>query len=128
VGGGISNAVYALAFGGVADASSLIVNNCQIIGNMVQGGTEGSSAVGGDGLGGGIFVGSGTATLKGVLVSGNQAQGGIDSQQKTTGNGLGGGVYVDPSASATADMQTLIAGNQASKSNSDVWGTITIGP
>jgi hypothetical protein len=42
-------------------------------------------------------------------------------------NGLGGGVYVDPSASATADLQTMIAGNQASMSDNDVWGTITIG-
>jgi hypothetical protein len=84
--------------------------------------------VGGDGLGGGIFVGSGTAMLQGVLVSGNQAQGGVDSQDNTTGQGLGGGVYVDPSASATMDMQTLIAGNQASKSNNDVWGTLTIIP
>ena len=108
--------------------SSLVVSNCQIVGNVAQGGTEGSSAVGGDGLGGGIFVGSGTAMLQGVLVSGNQAQGGVDSQGNTTGNGLGGGVYVDPSASATMDMQTLIAGNQASKSDNDVWGTITIGP
>jgi hypothetical protein len=127
VGGGVSNAVYAFAYG-ITDASSLVVSNCQIIGNVAQGGTEGSGAVGGDGLGGGIFVGSGTATLKGVLVSGNQAQGGVDSQQNTTGQGLGGGVYVDPSATATMDMQTVIAGNQASKSDNDVWGTITIIP
>jgi hypothetical protein len=79
-------------------------------------------------LGGGIYVASGTAVLQGVLVSGNQAQGGTDGNGNTTGQGLGGGVYVDPSASATMDMQTLIAGNQASKSNNDVWGTITIGP
>jgi hypothetical protein len=46
----------------------------------------------------------------------------------TTGQGLGGGVYVDPSANATADMETFIAGNQASRSNNDVWGTIIIGP
>ena len=126
VGGGISNAVYALF--GISDASSLTVSNCQIVGNVAQGGTEGSSAVGGDGLGGGLYIGSGTAVLQAVLVSGNQAQGGVDSQGNTTGNGLGGGVYVDPSASVTADMQTLIAGNQASKSDGDVWGTITILP
>jgi hypothetical protein len=126
VGGGIASAFYTLF--GRTDASSVIVSNCQIVGNVAQGGPEGSNAVGGDGLGGGIFVGSGTATLKGVLVSGNQAQGGSDSQGNTTGQGLGGGVYVDPSASATEDTQTLIAGNQGSKSNNDVWGTITPGP
>jgi hypothetical protein len=66
--------------------------------------------------------------LEGALASGNQAQGGVDSQQTTTGNGLGGGVYVDPSANATANAETVIAGNQATKSNNDVWGTITIVP
>jgi hypothetical protein len=126
VGGGMTDAVYALL--GFTDASTLVVSNCQFVGNLAQGGTAGSSAVGGDGLGAGIFVGSGTAMLQGVLVSSNQAQGGVDSQGNTTGNGLGGGVYVDPSASVTAYMQTLIGGNQASKSNNDVWGTITIGP
>jgi hypothetical protein len=127
VGGGIANAPRTFFFG-LPDTSSLTVSNCQVIGNQAQGGTAGSSAVGGDGLGGGIFLASGTAVLQGVLVSGNQAQGGVDSQGNTTGNGLGGGVYVDPHASATADTQTLIAGNQASKSNNDVWGTLTIGP
>jgi hypothetical protein len=45
-----------------------------------------------------------------------------------SGRGLGGGVYVDPSVGATMDMQTLIAGNQASTSNNDIWGTITMAP
>jgi hypothetical protein len=127
VGGGISNADFAFAFG-IPDTSSLIVSNCQLIGNVAQGGTAGSSAQGGDGLGGGLYAASGTVVLEAVLAIGNQAQGGVDGQGNTTGNGLGGGVYVDPRASATADLQTLIAGNQASKSNNDVWGTITIGP
>ena len=110
------------------DTSVLVVKNCQIGGNTAQGGTAGSNAVGGDGLGAGIFVGTSTATLQAVLASGNQAQGGTDSSGKTTGQGLGGGVYVDPSASVTADMETFIAGNQASKSNNDIWGAITIVP
>ena len=127
-GGDAKGGGLASGSGNSGDASSLVVSNCQLIGNVAQGGTEDSSAVGGDAMGGGLFVRSGTAILQGVLVSGNQAQGGTDSQGNTTGQGLGGGVYVDPSASATADMQTLIAGNQASMSNDDVWGTITIGP
>jgi hypothetical protein len=104
------------------------VSNCQIIGNVAQGGMAGSSAAGGDGLGGGLFAGSGTVVLEAVLVSGNQSQGGVDSQQNTTGQGLGGGVYVDPSATTTENAQTIIAGNQATKSNNDVWGTITMVP
>ena len=61
-------------------------------------------------------------------MSGNQAQGGGDGQGNTTGNGLGGGVYVDPSASVTANAETLIVANHASKDKDDVWGTITIVP
>jgi uncharacterized spore protein YtfJ len=75
-----------------------------------------------------IFFGGGTGMLEAGLVSSNQSMGGTDSQQKTTGNGLGGGVYVDPSATVSADAATLITGNQASKSNNDVWGTITTVP
>jgi hypothetical protein len=125
-GAGISNADFTLF--GITDTSSLVVSNCQLVGNVVQGGTEGSSAVGGDGLGGGLYMASGTVVLQAVLVSGNQAQGGGDGQGNTSGQGLGGGVYVDPSASAMGDMETLIAGNQASKSNNDLWGTLTIVP
>jgi hypothetical protein len=141
VGAGVANAVYPFAYPGnpsawdlgptmTIDTSSLVVSNCQIVGNAAQGGTAGSSAVGGDGLGGAIFVGpgSGTATLKEVHVSGNQAQGGAKGQRTTMGPGLGGGVYVDPGASVTADMKTLIVGNRGSTSNDDVWGTITIVP
>jgi hypothetical protein len=127
LGGGVANAAVSFAFG-VTDPSSLIVSNCQVIGNTAQGGTAGSTAMGGDGLGGGLWVGSGTVVLKRVLVSGNQAQGGVDSQGNTTGNGLGGGVYVDPSASATMNAETIIAGNHASKDKDDVWGTISIVP
>jgi len=104
------------------------VSNCQVIGNMAQGGTAGSSAVGGDGLGGGLFAGSGTVMIDAALVSGNQSQGGADSQGSTSGNGLGGGVYVDPAATVTANARTTMVGNHASKSNDDVFGTITIVP
>jgi hypothetical protein len=66
--------------------------------------------------------------LKAVVVSANQAQGGAGSQGNPDGRGLAGGVCVDPSASATMDMQTLIAGNQASTSDNDVWGNISMMP
>jgi hypothetical protein len=127
VGGGIANATYTLLFG-AADASSLTLNNCQIVGDTAQGGPTGSTAAGGDALGGGLYAGNGTAVLDAVLVGGNQAQGGSDSQGNSTGNGFGGGVYVDPSASVTADAETLIVANAASKDKNDVWGTITIVP
>jgi hypothetical protein len=66
--------------------------------------------------------------LEAALVSGNQSLDGVDSQQNTIGNGLGGVVYVDPSATAAANAEALIAGNHAYKDNNDVWGTITIVP
>jgi serine/threonine protein kinase len=116
------------ALGVRTDASSVTVSNCAIFGNLAQGGTAGSSAVGGDGLGGGLYASSGTVMLDAVLVSGNQSQGGADIQGNTTGNGLGGGVYVDPSATATASAQTMMVGNHASKDNNDVFGTINIVP
>jgi hypothetical protein len=72
--------------------------------------------------------GTGRQWLEAVFVSGNNSQGGADGQGNTSGNGLGGGVYVDASATARMDMETLIAGNHASKDNNDVWGTITIVP
>jgi hypothetical protein len=60
VGAGVANAVYPFAypgnpsawdqFGPPIDTSSLVVSNCQIVGNTAQGGTAGSSAVGGDDL------------------------------------------------------------------------------
>ena len=53
--------------------------------------------MGGEGLGGGLYMASGTVVLQGVLVIGNRAQGGTDGDGNTTGQGLGGGVYVDPS-------------------------------
>jgi hypothetical protein len=106
----------------------LVVNNCQLVGNTAQGGTAGSSSVGGDGLGGGLWAGNGTVVLEAVLVSGNQSQGGADSQGNTSGSGLGGGVYVDPSATVSANAQTRIVGNHASKDSDEIWGTITLVP
>ena len=104
------------------------MHSCQIIANLAQGGTADSSAVGGDGLGGGLFAAHGTLVLEAALVSGNQARGGFGSAGETSGDGLGGGVYVDPGASATANAETLIAGNHASKDKDDVFGTINIVP
>jgi hypothetical protein len=104
------------------------VSNCQIVGKTAQGGTAGSSAQGGNGSGGGIFVASGTLKLEAVLVSSNQSLGGLDGQGNTSGSGLGGGAYVDPGAPATMNAETIIAGNQATKSTNDVWGTITMLP
>ena len=104
------------------------MRNCAIFGNIAQGRKVESTAVGGDGLGGGLFAGSGTVVVEAVLVSGNESQGGADSQGNTSGNGLGGGVYVDPSATVSANAPTIISGNHASKSNDDVFGAINIVP
>jgi hypothetical protein len=127
VGAGLANAVYAFAWG-IADASSLTLNNCQVIANQAQGGRSGSSAQGGDGLGGGLFAASGNVVLEGVLVCSNQSQGGTSGPGEASGNGLAGGIYIDPRASVTANTETLVATNQASDGNADIWGTITMVP
>ena len=127
VGAGLANAVYAFAWG-IPDYSSLTLSNCRIVSNLAQGGRAGSSAVGGDGLGSGVFAASGTIVLDAVLVSANQSQGGGRGQGDAPGNGRAGGVYIDPSATVTANTETLIVGNQASGGNADIWGTITLVP
>jgi hypothetical protein len=63
-----------------------------------------------------------------VQVCSNQSQGGGRSQGNSSGRGVGGGVYADPHAAVTANTETWIAINQASRSDNDVWGTITMLP
>jgi hypothetical protein len=84
------------------------------------GGAGRSRANGGDGLGGGIPVGSlalfgftdiSSITISGSALSGNLARGGAGGSGGNGGDGLGGGVYV---ASGTACINhTSITGNQA---------------
>ena len=57
-------------------------------------------------------------------MSSNQSQGGGRGPGVANGNGMAGGVYVDPSATVTANTESLVAGNQATDGDTDVWGTI----
>jgi hypothetical protein len=88
----------------------------------------GAGAVGGDGLGGGIFNGGpspfGTPdlTLTGCLVSLNEADGGAGV---TAGAGIGGGVF--NLGTFSADAATIIAHNHASTSNDDLSRNVRAG-
>ncbi len=66
-----------MAIGGTSDTSSVSLGNSLLRLNMAQGGKGGSSANGGNGSGGGMFVGAdGSASLFQSGVVNNLAQGG----------------------------------------------------
>jgi hypothetical protein len=80
---------------------------------------------GGDGLGGGIFVGVATVCLRRVEITGNRALGGPGSVGGQNGQGVGGGIY---NLGGTVGVRhTRIHGNLASTSDNDVFGEIMEG-
>jgi hypothetical protein len=92
--------------------------------NSATGGTGGSAAAGGNGEGGGLFVGvDATATLMSTDVVTNMANGGAAGSGGTAGQGIGGGVYNQ--GTLDVDALSIIMANLASTSNDNVFGTIT---
>jgi hypothetical protein len=65
-------------------------------------------------------------TLKGVTVEHNRAKGGEGDDGGSDGQGQGGGLYLTPGGVAFADLLTAILGNQASTSDDDVFGVLTL--
>lgn len=61
-----------------------------------------------------------TVALNGDVIIGNLADGGSGAMG---GSGLGGGVYL--SGTGSTRKNTTIAGNSASTSNNDVYGTFS---
>jgi hypothetical protein len=126
------------------------LTNVTLIGNTAQGGNGSNDQVirinrlsgspiivgpgaGGDGLGGGIYVGAGASlTMHLCSLSGNTANGGSGGTYKGThasdGVGEGGGLYLDAGAVVGIDAATLaqISHNHASTSNPDIYGAYTI--
>jgi hypothetical protein len=119
------------AGGGIYSGGSLTLQGCTIQNNQAvgQAGFDGyfnPGGNGGNGLGGGLYVAGGTATLNNVTLYSNTAQGGdggnggptfTERRQKNGtpggngGNGLGGGLYV---AGATVTLTTTtVAHNTA---------------
>jgi hypothetical protein len=139
--GGAGAAGYA---GGIASGAGIdnsrgaiaILANSIFSLNEARGGAGGAGASGGAAVGGGLAnavfaFAFGSTDASSLIVSncqliGNRAQGGTEGSSAVGGDGLGGGLFV---GSGTAVLQgVLVCGNQASNSDNDVWGTITIGP
>ena len=94
-------------------------------GNVAQGGAGGSRANGGNGWGGGLFVGAGgSALLQQTTVTANTAMGGLPGTGGSDGDGIGGGLYVATGASVFL-KKTKVTGNFASTSNNNIYGTVT---
>jgi len=126
VGGGVASGTLALTGIGTLDASVLTVSNCSIASNSAQGGVGGAGANGGDGLGGGIFVGAGTATIDPTQIRFNDAQGGAAGSGGAAGNGIGSGLYISAGATVFLSKETVVDDNTASTSNDNIFGSYTL--
>jgi hypothetical protein len=60
----------------------------------------------------------------GTTIDRNHAIGGAAGLGGIDGEGVGGGLYLTPGGVACADLLTVIAGNHASTSDDDVFGTL----
>ena len=104
--------------GGINNDGTLIIANSSIIGNVAQGGTGTSSSFAGSGVGGGIYVYAGNATITNSTIANNSATGG----NAPTGFGFGGNgsaAGISISGSSTTIANTLIYNNQAIAGSSD---------
>jgi hypothetical protein len=80
-------------------------------------------ATGSTALGGGIRNDGGHLTLSSMTFTGNQAIGGSGP---TAGSGIGGGVYNVAAGTFWVDALTLMFANDASTSDDDVFGILTL--
>ena len=63
-------------------------------------------------------------TLNASRITFNLARGGQGDDGGADGQGVGGGVYITPGGTTCADVVTVIAGNHATTSDDDVFGTL----
>ena len=138
---GLGGGVY-VAGGSASLTNTTLSSNLARGGNGVDGavthGKEGPplvpGGVGGDGLGGAIYVASGTVQLRGTTITQNTAKGGTgDNSPKgfhraPDGAGRGGGIYIAAPALVGLDSftQAHTSGNTASTSDNDIFGSVTI--
>jgi hypothetical protein len=128
IGGTGGNGGYAWG-GGLANllGATLTVSSSTVSNNLAIGGAGGTGGSGGDGQGGGIFEDGNvhsTLTLMGDTIDRNHAIGGTAGLGGSDGEGIGGGLYITPGGVAGADVLTIIAGNHATTSDDDVFGTL----
>jgi hypothetical protein len=108
--------------------ATLTVSGCTLSGNQASGGAGGTGGNGGAGFGGGLYNdGTSTVIVAGSKVTNNQAAGGAAGTGGSAGTGFGGGLYLAAGGAAYLDAHTLakLAGNTASTSNNDMFGTFT---
>jgi hypothetical protein len=109
--------------------STLTVGNCTFTGNMATGGAGAAGGNGGNGFGGGLFNdGTSSLAVTGSTITNNSATGGAAGSGGSAGQGMGGGAYFASGGGVCLDALTTanLAGNTASTSNNDVFGTFTI--
>jgi hypothetical protein len=95
-----------------------------------------AASAGGNGLGGGVFVASGTALISDSTFTGNAASGGpggtgLKKQLAgKAGLGIGGGLYNDSAASLGLDSFTLanVKKNHASTTDNNIHGSYDVTP
>jgi hypothetical protein len=104
--------------------------------------TRSTGGTGGNGLGGGMYVAGGTATLTGATLTANAATAGLGgagglsldpskaSHTGSSGSGIGGGVYIDNTLASTVvslDNYTKnhMKLNTASTSGANIHGKLT---
>jgi hypothetical protein len=91
-----------------------------------HGGVHVGPGNGGNGLGGGVYVASGSVTLLNTSMSNNSATGGkAGGSTASDGLGEGGGLYIDASASVALDTFTVanITNNTASTDYPNIYGS-----
>jgi hypothetical protein len=110
------------AGGGIANAGLLTVLGSRLALNLARGGDGQDGANGGDGLGGGLYVADGTASVLDTAIGHSHVTGGDGANG---GNGFGGGVYV---ASGTVIVSaSAITHNRARGGNGSDGGTDGLG-
>ena len=134
---------YAGRGGGIyIQGGTASLNNVTLDSNIAQGGKGGKGGKtantvgkgsnhfgpgdGGDGLGGGVYVASGSVTLLNTSVSNNSATGGIaGGRTASDGLGEGGGLYIAALASVSLDVFTAahIINNTASTAYPNIYGS-----
>jgi hypothetical protein len=112
----------------VRAGATATVNGCTFSDNSATGGVGADGQNGGDGLGGGLYNDrTSTLTVIQSTVTGNYAFGGAAGSGGIDGQGIGGGAYFADGGIVCLDFftQTNIAGNHASTSDANIFGSYT---
>ena len=137
-GNGAGGVVYNDAFSTLVLSNGLLSLNAARGGDGGPGGSTGAGGDGGDGLGGAVYnagPASGPAgplpaaalALTDTLIIGNLAHGGDAAEgdpDGSSGQGSGGGIDLASGGTATL-RKTVVAGNHASTSNDNIYGSYT---